>query len=284
MLRKDIEIRTLTTYKEMLETERLHRIVWRYPEPYSPKILLTISQTGGQIVGAYFKEKLVGFSFTLLARDKKGLYLRSQLLIVLKEFRGQNIGIFLRMAQGDYAKSGGINRIEWTFEPLQAKLGYFYIRKLGAIVKRYAPNLYNQPKDNSKRRLSKDRFYAEWYIDSKRVLSRINRNFSPERGMGLEIDKKNLVNIVVFSKKGVPEIVDYNLSIKHQKILIEIPERMDDILNTPNILEKWRRDTQEIFDIYINKKKYSIVDFITFLEDKNKRSFYLLNKKPGKEW
>jgi len=280
MQRKDIEIRTLTTYKEMLDTESLHRRVWRYPEPYSAKILLTISQTGGHIIGAYLKDKLVGFSFTLLAKDKKGLYLRSQLLMVLKEYRGKNIGLLLRMAQRDYAKKRGMDRIEWTFDPLQAKLGYFYIRKLGAIVKRYNPRLYDRLEDNSHRSISNDRFYAEWYLDSERVLSRINRNFSLEREMTSEIDREKIVNNVTLSKEGMPLIIDYNLNMRDQDILIEIPKRLDMILKDTDTLSKWRSDTKEIFDTYINKNKYSIVDFIT---SPHKRSFYLLNLQPEEE-
>lgn len=271
---RDIEIRTLKSFKEMLETESLHQRVWKYPPPHSAKILLTISETGGQVIGAYHKGELIGFSFVLLARDREGLYLRSQLLIVLKEYRDQGIGLLIRTAQRDYAKGMGIKRIEWTFDPLQAGLGHFYIKKLGAVVKRYNPRLYDRPEDNSHRSVSNDRFYAEWHLDSERVVSRVNRNFSLERETASEIDREKVVNNVALSKEGIPSIIDYNLNMREQDIFIEIPKRLDMILKDTDILSKWRKSTQQIFDTYINRYRYAVVDFV---KSSQRRSFYLLN-------
>jgi predicted GNAT superfamily acetyltransferase len=280
MTRKDdIHVRSLQTYKEMLETEDLHRRVWKYPEPTNAKLLLTVKETGGYVVGAYLKGELVGFSYALLAKDDKGLYLRSQSLVVLKEFRDRGIGLLLRRAQRNYTLGLGMKRMEWTFDPLQTRLGSFYIKKLGAIVKRYHPHLYERPEMKSLKRVTSDRFYAEWYLDSPRVVSRLEHLSSSRQKKEAKISEEILVNRVSFTKDA-PEIIDYCLNMDSVELLVEIPGNIEDILPFPDIRQQWRSSTQKIFDTYINQKKYTVVDFIG-LENKGKRrNFYLLSKKP----
>ena len=281
MARKDdIQIRSLQTYKELLETEDLHRKVWKYPEPTNAKLLLTVKETGGYVAGAYLKGELVGFSYALLAKDEKGLYLRSQSLVVLKEFRDRGIGLLLRRAQRDYALGLGMKKMEWTFDPLQTRLGSFYIKKLGAIVKRYHPHLYERPEMKSLKRVTSDRFYAEWYLDSPRVVSRLEHlSSSGQKKEPTSISEEILVNSVSFSE-DTPEISDYSLDRNFPELLVEIPGNIEDILPFPDIRQQWRSSTQKIFDTYINQKKYTVVDFISLGNKGKRRNFYLLSKKP----
>lgn len=280
---ENIEIRTLLAYGEMLETEELHRKVWKYPEPTSAKLLLTISETGGNVSGAYIKGELIGFAYALLAKDADGLYLRSQSLIVLKEYRDRGTGFLLRKAQRHYAKGMGIARMEWTFDPLQTRLGNFYIKKLGAIVRKYSPDLYDRPDTGSYKRVTKDRLYAEWYLDSQRVVLRIEKKSALKAEPEPDILKENLINNVAL-KNGIPEILDYNLDMEEENLLLEIPGSIENILNHPDTLLKWRNSTRKILETYINQKQYTIIDFFTLKEGGTRRNFYFLSNQPEKAW
>src|SRR5262249_32963238 len=101
-------------------------------------------------------------------------YLQSHLLAVLPEYQNHGVGRRLKLAQRDDALARGIDLIEWTFDPLQLKNAYFNIAKLGAIVRRYIPDLYGRTSSPLHGGLPTDRLVAEWWLRSPRVQSRLS--------------------------------------------------------------------------------------------------------------
>ncbi len=65
----------------------------------------------------------------------------------------------------------GISRMEWTFDPLEIKNSFLNVAKLGAIVRRYAPNFYGVSSSRLHGEVPTDRLYAEWWLDSDWVCS-----------------------------------------------------------------------------------------------------------------
>ncbi|MFH4385458.1 hypothetical protein WAJ74_22060, partial [Acinetobacter baumannii] len=60
------------------------------------------------------------------------------------------------------------------FEPWKARNAFFNLEKLGAIVSEYEVNFYGIDygySKNAKIGLASDRLFAEWHLDSKRVIS-----------------------------------------------------------------------------------------------------------------
>src|SRR5262249_29246223 len=80
----------------------------------------------------------------------------------------------LKLAQRDGALASGIDLIEWTFDPLQLKNAYFNIARLGAVVRRYVPDLYGRTSSPLHGGLPTDRLVAEWWLRSPRVHSRLS--------------------------------------------------------------------------------------------------------------
>jgi predicted GNAT superfamily acetyltransferase len=74
------------------------------------------------------------------------------------------------VAQRDDALARGISLIEWTFDPLQTKNAYFNICRLGAVVRRYLPNVYGATSSPLHAGLPTDRLVAEWHLASPRVV------------------------------------------------------------------------------------------------------------------
>ena len=87
---------------------------------------------------------------------------------VLRAYRNQGVGRKLKLFQRQEALSRGIDLIEWTFDPLEIKNAYFNFR-LGAIARRFIPNMYGITTSPLHGGLPTDRLVAEWRLRSPRV-------------------------------------------------------------------------------------------------------------------
>jgi predicted GNAT superfamily acetyltransferase len=79
----------------------------------------------------------------------------------------------LKLFQREDALARGIRLVEWTFDPLETKNAHFNLNRLGAICRRYLPNLYGVTTSPLHRGIATDRLVAEWQLDSPRVIAAI---------------------------------------------------------------------------------------------------------------
>lgn len=186
MLDCAVEIRGCTTQAEFNQCVGLERAVWHFADLdiVSADLLLIAAKTGGQVLGAFDGGRMIGFLYSVPALRGKLVYLHSHMLAVLPEYQNQGIGRQLKLAQRDEAISRDINLIEWTFDPLEIRNAHFNITRLGAIVRRYEPNLYGLTSSPLHRGIPTDRLFAEWWLDSERVkalLSGHSENHAADR-------------------------------------------------------------------------------------------------------
>ena len=142
--------------------------VWKFDERdvVPSQMYVVASKIGGQVFGAFEGEKMVGFALAYPGIREGTPYLHSHMAAVLPEFRDLGIGRRLKLAQRDDALARGIPLIEWTFDPLQTKNAHFNICSLGAIVRRYMPDVYGSTTSPLHAGLPTDRLVAEWHLDS----------------------------------------------------------------------------------------------------------------------
>lgn len=166
-----VDIRSCTTQAEFGECVGLERAVWNFADLdiVTADLLLMAARTGGQVLGAFDRGRMIGFLYSVPALRDKLVYLHSHMLAVLPAFQNQGIGRQLKLAQRDEALSRDIKLIEWTFDPLEVRNAHFNITRLGAIVRRYEPNLYGITSSPLHRGIPTDRLLAEWWLDSSRV-------------------------------------------------------------------------------------------------------------------
>jgi predicted GNAT superfamily acetyltransferase len=88
---------------------------------------------------------------------------------VLTDYRDCGVGRSLKLAQRNDALIRHMDLIEWTFDPLQLKNAHFNIARLGAIVRRYIPDLYGRTTSPLHGGLPTDRLVAEWWVSCSRV-------------------------------------------------------------------------------------------------------------------
>ena len=168
---QEVVIRPTANLAELEDCVQLQVATWGYDaaDIVPRKLFSLATHIGGQVLGAFAQERLVGFLLALPAYRHGRAYLHSHMLAVLPEMRDAGLGRRLKLAQRDDALARGIERIEWTFDPLQAKNAYLNLNRLGAIARRYAHDFYGPSTSPLQGGLPTDRLYAEWWLRSERV-------------------------------------------------------------------------------------------------------------------
>lgn len=280
----DVVIRRLETVEEFRLAEEVQREIWGMQdatEVVPSHLLLTAQKNGGLVLGAFDGDRMVGYLFGFLGRTEEGKPKHcSHQMGVLAPYRGQGIGEALKARQRKFVMQQGLDLVTWTYDPLESVNAHLNIAKLGAICRTYLRNVYGELQDELNVGLPTDRFQVEWWVHSPRVASRFSGKVpSPSR----ELDEVlagggRVVNEVHFDATGLPEPVAWE-PVQAPVVLVEIPANVQQIkAQNMNLARDWRFLTRAIFETYFDDG-YTVVDFITRVEDGRRRSFYALE--PG---
>jgi predicted GNAT superfamily acetyltransferase len=174
---REIEIRECTRIEEFDACIRLQRDAFGLPDlEISPRRHLIVSRkAGGWTLGAFTGGRMVGFVHQMVAlRGVSEIIGYSHMMAVSPEHQSRGIGARLKWAQRDRALSQGLSFIQWTWNPMQARNAHFNLNRLGAVVRRYAANLYgtdyNEPVGGAKEKnIDSDRLFAGWNLTSEGV-------------------------------------------------------------------------------------------------------------------
>ena len=170
-MKSEITVRHCRGIKEIDTCVELQRRIWgeKDLEIVPNTIFIVAARTGGQVLGAFDREKMIGFTFAMPGfRDGKP-FLHSHMTAVLEEYRDRRVGRRLKLFQREDALARGIEMVEWTFDPLATRNAHFNLDCLGAIVRRAERNVYGVTSSPMHRGLPTDRLTAEWRLDSPRV-------------------------------------------------------------------------------------------------------------------
>ena len=165
-----VQVRHLDTLAEFEACMQVESAVWGESDNLVPSSIFVVAHhTGGQVLGAYDGEKLVGFTLAM-AGVRDSPFLHSHMTAVLPEYRDRGVGRALKLAQREDALARGIERVEWTFDPLELKNAHFNLERLGAIARQYLPNVYGITTSPLHAGLPTDRLVAEWWLASPRAV------------------------------------------------------------------------------------------------------------------
>ncbi|HMS42654.1 MAG TPA: hypothetical protein PKE69_20660 [Pyrinomonadaceae bacterium] len=173
----EIILRECLTVEELSECVQLQRDVFVLPEiEISPvRHFIVTKNAGGFTLGAYLNDGLIGFVLSVPAflRGEKAFY--SHMTAVRKNFQSYGIGTKLKWAQRKKSLAENVKFIKWTFQPVQARNAFFNLEKLGATMRQYAPNFYGTDYSTSDEQggnsgLDSDRLFAEWHLESEKVV------------------------------------------------------------------------------------------------------------------
>jgi len=197
-----IEIRPLTTLEHFERCVVLQLEVWGYSDGdlIPRRVFLLAERIGGQVLGAFDGDTIVGFAMALPGYRKGRSYLHSHMLAVLAEYRNAGLGRRLKLAQRDDAIARGFDLMEWTFDPLEIKNAHLNIARLGAISRRYKADFYGPSSSPLQGGLPTDRLYAEWWLTSPRVTGTLGGEAEPT-----EILERVTVPHAIYQWKQDPE-------------------------------------------------------------------------------
>lgn len=181
MKKPEVVVREVESIDEMRDCIVMQRDVFAAPDmEISPvRHLIVARYAGGFTLGAYLDDRLVGFVLSLpmfFGPDKKRAFY-SHMTAVDNSFQGLGIGAKLKWAQRDRALAEGADFIRWTYQPVLARNAFFNLERLGVEISTYLPNFYGTDAESSAEQRSaddgvdSDRFFADWYLDSPKVVA-----------------------------------------------------------------------------------------------------------------
>jgi predicted GNAT superfamily acetyltransferase len=175
MLMAEITVRPLDSISDFQRCVQIARQVWADAElDTEPTVTYVIAHhTGGQVLGAFAGDTMVGFTKAYVGLHDHMPYLHSHMAAVLPSHRNRHIGRQLKLAQRDEALRRGIRLIEWTFDPFETRNAHFNINRLGGICRRYILDFYGITTSPLHRGMPTDRLLVEWRLDSARVIAAI---------------------------------------------------------------------------------------------------------------
>ena len=169
---KEFRIASASSLADFERCVELQLAVWGYSDgDLIPKrVFIVADAIGGQVIGAFDRDVMVGFAMALPGyRDGKP-YLHSHMSWrSCRSIRNAGLGRRLKLAQREDALARGFDRMEWTFDPLEIKNAHLNMARLGAISRRYIPDFYGPSTSPLQGGLPTDRLVAEWWLKSIRV-------------------------------------------------------------------------------------------------------------------
>ena len=282
----DIVIRRLTTVSEFDLAVGLQKIYWGEDgDALVPTHMLhSLSKHGSHILGAYDGEKLIGFVLGFIGTDidyehpdarpaMANLLIMSKRMVVLPEYRGQNVGFLLKMAQRDVAMKQAIRLITWSFDPLLSSNAHLNIRKLGAICQRYEVDYFGKTDHKS---LQADRLILEWWVTHLRVAERAKgttNNLTLKQYFEVSTPIVNRADVSgdYFRPRSMTNVPMSTFA------MIEIPPNFREIeANDPDLSQLWRDHIREVF-LKMLAGGYIVTDFVRGEYEGKDRTFYLLS-------
>ena len=266
-----IKVSELTSIGDLERAVEVERDAWgseTYRDITPSHVLRALIDHGGLVLGAFIDGRLVGISYGWFVCTGSERYFYSHTTGVLRGYRGLGIGYRLKLSQREEVLRRGFNLIKWTFDPLQKTNLYFNMRKLGAIARRYYVNYYGPLKDSINLSSESDRVLAEWYIDSRRVVKRLERL---ERLSAEALWRRGARTVLYASRGETPGEV--YLDADEPIILVSVPDDISYLRRkAPQVANMWLSRTRDVYQRYLGRG-YVLVDYA---EDKRGRGYAVL--------
>jgi len=240
-------------------------------------VLKAVAENGGLVLGAFEGDRMVGFSwgFPVYSGEKPFFYSHQTGVVDERKYGG--VGFELKKAQRGYALNMGFDLVKWTFDPLQSLNAYFNVNKLGVVVRAFKENYYGELEDSINRGMPTDRFIAEWWIRSPRVVERVERGRRPALQEVLGAVK---VDLVVEYSGDPPRFHGFRKS-SSREVGIYIPRSISRLRDAdPGEALRWRLGVRETLSYYINSEGYTVAEYFNADE---KVGVYILTRRDYEE-
>jgi predicted GNAT superfamily acetyltransferase len=274
---QSVAIRDLKSIDDLIQLKAVEREVWGMADGDTLPLTLGIAckAAGNIFVGAFDKEKMVGFAFGFFGREHGRTTIHSHMLAVLDAYRHLDLGSRLKRAQRERAMAMGVHEMTWTFDPLQSRNAHFNFSKLGVVSETYKVDFYGPETSSMLHQNGTDRLWVRWLLSSRRVRDRLTGKSA--RAETLDA-LKLLAPLVRFDPSGQPGRANLADSLARQRVSIEIP---GDILEVERadmgLAREWREATRWAFRESV-KAGFFVTDFCRSIRGQQGPGAYLLQR------
>jgi predicted GNAT superfamily acetyltransferase len=274
-----ITFKQLRTLEDLAPCEKLQEAVWKFSKAdiIPSRFMRILCKHGGFAMGAFDGETMIGFLFGVPAIHYGRPSQHSHMMAVLPEYRNQNVGFRLKIAQREEALSRNIDLITWAFDPLQSMNAHLNINKLGVIACSYDINLYGEESSSKLHSgLGTDRLLAEWWLVSDKVKTIID-------GQNQEAAKKPSakglnINRTKRDEQGLLIPVGSDLTLTDDVLFLEIPDDIEGMKDSNiQVAREWRELVQKALLHYFNAGYY-INSLQVEREGNTRRIYYVLER------
>jgi predicted GNAT superfamily acetyltransferase len=274
----DINIRRAATIAEYRACQDAQRAAWgisddSYVVPIATMVGANLH--GGLVLGAFLPGgEAVAMSFAFLGRIAGRLCLYSQLTGVLPAYQSRGLGFRIKLLQREIARSEGVERIAWAFDPLQAGNAHFNLARLRASAGHFVENMYGERTDALNAGVPTDRLIVEWNTQGEPTTASLDTISSLphliETGQG-GIDQ---TDVLLLERVGISD----GLSPGRERVLLEIPVEIAVLRReAPAVAERWRALVGRAFQTAF-AAGYRAVHFVRDDSSGERRGFYVLER------
>ena len=263
----------------MREVETLQKEVWQSEDRdvVPLNILAATREVGAILLGAFDGPALVGFAYSFVGRENERLIHHSHMLAVTPSHRNLNLGYRLKLAQRDRALAQGIDRMTWTFDPLQRLNAHFNFAKLGVTANTYKVNFYGETTSGFLLQIGMgtDRLWVTWLLESERVFERLRKQ---DGGGASPAELEGMSCLVRVTPNNTPQLTQSSDVLSQKYLAIEIPEDINSLQReSPTLAAKWREATRGAF-IEAFGAGYLVEDFYGSTRNDRPLGTYLLSR------
>jgi len=273
----NIHIRDLEGIDDLLQVKAVEKEVWGMGDEDSLPMTLAVAckAVGNIFVGAFDRNKMVGFAFGIFGREHGEAIIHSHMLAVLERYREHDLGMKLKHAQRERALALGIHEMTWTYDPLQSRNAHFNFAKLGIVSDTYKVDFYGPETSSMLHRNGTDRLWVRWILNSRRVRDRLaSKNARVETLDAMRL----LAPLVRFDPSGKPGRADLAESLARQRVSIEIPGDILEVERTDmGLAREWREATRWAFREAV-KAGFVVAEFCRSIRGQQGPGAYLLQR------
>ena len=278
---QQIGIRDLKSIADLSQLKAVEKEVWGMADDDTLPLTLAIAlkAAGNIFVGAFDKEKLVGFAFGFLGREHGQTIIHSHMLAVFDAYRHLDLGSRLKQAQRERALAMGVHEMTWTFDPLQSRNAHFNFSKLGVVSDTYKVDFYGPETSSMLHRNGTDRLWVRWILNSRRVRDRLAGRLTGKDARVETLDALRLLApLVRFDASGKPARADLAEALARQRVSIEIPGDILEVERTDmGLAREWRDATRWAFREAV-KAGFFVAEFCRSIRGQQGPGAYLLQR------
>jgi len=192
-----VTLRPLASHEDYHACYELQLVTWGrdFQEGVPPSVLKISQRVGGIAAGAFGAGgELLGYVYGLTGvrppgsprsaaqapapggRPRPELLHWSHMLAVAPEARDLGLGTRLKLYQRELLLPLGVEVVEWTYDPLEARNAHLNLNRLGAEAVEYVEDMYKgEMGSDLARGIGTDRFIVSWWIAGERGRDALER-------------------------------------------------------------------------------------------------------------